>query len=304
MIPILFGVSILIFAIVRSTPGDPYAYLFGPRVDPKVKQKLKEEMGLNDPLPMQYLTWLKTTLKGDLGYSLRTQQPVAEMLGKRLGPTFILSFASLLIGITLAIPIGVLSATRQYSFFDYATTTFAFLGISLPTFFTAILAIYFFAVKYPLFPMNGMATPGVNELWDRLHHMVLPTLVLSVGSIAGFTRYTRASMLEILRQDYIRSARAKGLAERVVIYKHALRNGMIPLVTLLGLSLPGLFGGAIITEGIFTWPGMGLLTIEAVNNRDYPVLMATNIFFALLTILGNLIADLLYAVVDPRIRYS
>lgn len=304
-IPILFGVSVMIFLIVYSTPGDPYAYLFGPRVDPKVKAKLKEEMGLNDPLPFQYVRWLRTTMSGDLGYSLRTQQRVTDMLGTRLGPTFILSATALLIAILVAIPIGVLSATRQYSLFDYSATSFAFMGISLPTFFTGILAVFFFAVKFQWFPMNQMATPGAPfSLADRLHHLVLPALVLGAQSIAQYTRFTRASLLEVLRQDYVRTARSKGLAERVVVYKHALRNGLIPIVTLLGFSLPGLFGGAIITETIFTWPGMGLLTIEAVGNRDYPVLMATNMFFAALTILGNLLADILYAVVDPRIRYS
>lgn len=304
-IPILFGVSLLIFLIVYSTPGDPYAYLFGPRIDPTLKAKLRQEMGFNDPLPMQYVRWLKQTVSGNLGYSTRTQKPVAELMAQRLGPTFMLSATALAIGLLLAIPIGIVSATRQYSLLDYSATTVAFFGISLPTFFTGIVAVYFLAVKYPIFPMNGMWTPGAPfSVWDRIHHLMLPALVLGFQTIASYTRFTRASMLEVLRQDYVRTARSKGLAERVVIYKHALRNGMIPIVTLLGFSLPGLFGGAIITETIFTWPGMGLLTIEAVGTRDYPVLMITNIFFAAMTILGNLVADVLYAIVDPRIRYS
>jgi peptide/nickel transport system permease protein len=301
----LLGVSIIIFVIVHSTPGNPYAYLFGPKVDPKIREKLMVEMGFRDPLPVQYVRWLKETASGNLGYTLRTGEPVAKLVMGRLPRTLLLTGTAFVLALLVAIPIGVISATRQYSLLDYTVTTFSFMGISLPSFFAALLAVYFFAVKWPIFPMNGIVTPGKPfSVWDLLYHLTLPALSLALRDIASYSRFTRSSMLEVLRQDYVRTARAKGLAERVVIYKHALRNGMIPVVTLLGFSLPGLFGGAIIFETIFTWPGMGLLSIEAVGNRDYPILMTVNMFFAVLVILGNLIADILYAVVDPRIRYS
>lgn len=304
-IPILLGVSIIIFIIVHSTPGNPYAYLFGPRVDPTMKARLMEEMGFNDPLPIQYVRWLGETLKGNLGYSIRSQQPVTELLAKAIPNTLILTGTAFIIGLLLAIPIGVLSATKQYSGVDYSVTAFAFIGISLPSFFSALLMVYFFAVRWPIFPMNGITTPGQPwSLVDLLYHLALPALTLGLRDMASYTRFTRSSMLEVLKQDYVRTARAKGLSERIVIFKHALRNGLIPVITLLGFSLPSLFGGAIITETIFSWPGMGLLSFSAVGNRDYSILMTTNMFFAFLVIMGNLVADILYAVADPRIRYS
>lgn len=304
-IPILFGVSVIIFIIVHSTPGTPYSYLFGPRTDPKMKERLMQEMGFRDPLPVQYLRWLKTTMSGNLGVSIRTGQPVTQLIGDAIPNTLRLSITSFVLSLLIAVPIGVLSATKQYSLMDYGVTTFAFMGISLPSFFAALLAIYFFAVKWPIFPMNGVTTPGQPyNFWDMIHHLILPAVCLAVRDIAGYSRFTRSSMLEVMRQDYVRTARSKGLAERVVVYKHALRNGMIPVITLLGFSLPGLFGGAIIMESVFTFPGMGNLSIVAVNNREYGILMAVNMFFAILVILGNLVADVLYAVVDPRIRYA
>ncbi|HYF95787.1 MAG TPA: ABC transporter permease [Symbiobacteriaceae bacterium] len=304
-IPILFGVSIIIFIIVHSTPGNPYSYLFGPRVDPKLKEKMMVEMGFRDPLPMQYVRWLQTTMTGNLGVSLRTGKPVTELIGDAMPNTLWLSTTSFTLGLTLAIPIGVISATRQYSALDYGVTTFAFMGISLPSFFAALLMVYFFGVKLRWFPMNGTLSPGKTFAWgDYLNHLVLPAVTLALRDVAGYSRFTRSSMLEVMRQDYVRTARSKGLAERVVIYKHALRNGLIPVITLLGFSLPALFGGAIIVETIFTWNGMGKLGLEAVNNREYGILMAVNMFFAIMVIVGNLVADVLYAIVDPRIRYS
>lgn len=304
-IPLLLGVSVIIFIIVHSTPGNPYAYLFGPRTDPTQKQKLMEAMGFNDPLPIQYVRWLKTTLSGNLGYAIRSQRPVTELLGQAIPNTLILTGSAFLLALLLSIPMGVLSATRQYSLLDYAVTTFAFIGISLPSFFSALIMVYFFAVRWPIFPMNGITTPGQPwSLVDLLYHLILPAVTLGLRDLATYMRFTRSSMLEVMRQDYVRTARAKGLAERVVVYKHALRNSLIPVITLLGFSLPGLFGGAVLIETIFSWPGMGLLSFNAVGNRDYSILMATNMFFALLVILGNLVADVLYALVDPRIRYS
>jgi peptide/nickel transport system permease protein len=304
-IPIMLGVSIVIFTIVHLTPGNPYAYLFGPKVDPTLKQKLMQEMGFNDPIPLQYVRWLKETVTGNFGYSLRTGTPVLDMVRQRMPNTLLLTGTAFFLALVLSIPAGVLSATRQYSVLDYSVTTFALMGISLPSFFAAIVAVYLLAVKWPVLPMNGLRTYGQpDSTWDVVRHLVLPSLTLAVRDMASYTRFTRSSMLEVLRQDYVRTARSKGLTERIVIYKHALRNSLIPVVTLLGFSLPALFGGAVIFEYIFSWPGMGSLSIEAVNNRDYSVLMVVNLFFAIMVIMGNLLADVLYAVVDPRIRYS
>lgn len=295
----------IIFGIVHSMPGNPYSYLFGPKVDPKLRERLMQEMGFNDPLPVQYVRWAKETLKGNLGYSIRTGQPVGEKMQGRIRNTLILTGTAFVLGLLMAIPIGVISATKQYTWVDYGVTTFAFVGISLPSFFTALIAIYLLAVKFPIFPMNQISTPGADfSILDLLYHLVLPAVTLAIRDVAAYARYTRSSMLEVLRQDYVRTARSKGLTERMVVYKHALRNGLIPVITLLGFSLPGLFSGAIIFESIFTWPGMGLMTIEAVGTRDYPILMTVNMMFAFLTIIGNLVADVLYAVADPRIRYS
>jgi peptide/nickel transport system permease protein len=305
MIPILLGVSVIVFVITRTAPGDPFAYLLPPRSDPTFKARMREEYGLNKPLHIQYWNWLKITARGDLGYSIRQQRPVAQMMKERLGPTFLLTTTAFVIGIAVAIPLGVIAATRQYSWFDHSASALAFIGISLPSFFTALLAIYIFSIHLRWTPLNGMYTPGKEaDLLNRLHHLMLPALTLASRDIAVWTRFTRSSMLEVLRSDYVRTARSKGLSERVVVYKHALRNGLIPIVTLLGLALPGLFSGAIIFETLFTWPGMGLMAYDAVQFRDYPVLMTVNLFFASLVIIGNLLADILYAIVDPRIRYS
>lgn len=305
MIPILIGVSILMFAVIKATPGNPFSYLAGPRVNKATIDRMVKEAGLDKPLPIQYINWVKETVKGNLGYSLRTGEEVKSLMKKRIPNTLILTMTAFVIGVGLAIPIGVISATRPYSLIDYAATTFAFIGISLPSFFTALVAIFFFAYTLRWVPPNQMTTPGEPfNFWDLLHHLILPATVLGLREIASISRYTRGSMMETLRQDYIRTARSKGISERIVTYKHAFRNSMIPIITLLGFALPGLFGGAVIFETLFTWPGMGQLTVEAVNNRDFPLLMVTNMFFALLVVLGSLIADVLYVIVDPRIRYS
>jgi peptide/nickel transport system permease protein len=267
-------------------------------------------LGLNNPWHIQYFTWLKETLSGNLGYSIRYKRPVVDLIQTRIWPTFLLSFSSLFLSFIIAVPIGVLSATRQYSKVDYLFTIFAMTGLSIPVFFFGIAMIKIFSFDIRLFPVGGMVTAGLNHAnWleyalDVGKHLILPLTVLSMAGIASFTRYTRSCMLEVIRQDYVRTARAKGLSERVVIYKHTLRNALIPVITILGLSLPAIFSGAILTETVFVWPGMGLLNIEAVTARDYPLLMGINLFLAILVLLGNLLADLLYAVVDPRIRYD
>jgi peptide/nickel transport system permease protein len=310
MIPILLGATILIFLIIKLAPGDPFSGMIDPRMDPRKIEEMRIRYCLNCPLHQQYWNWLKLILQGDLGQSIRFKAPVAGMINERLGPSLALGISSQLIAMLIGIPIGILAATRQNSWVDNAVSVFTYAGISIPAFFFGLLLLKWFAlggVKW--FPSSGYTTPGVKlsggELYlDIARHLVLPALALGITGIAGLMSYVRSSMLEVLRQDYVRTARAKGLAERVVVYKHALRNGLIPVVTILGLQLPGILGGAIITESIFVWPGLGRLTYTALLERDYPVMMALNLMFAVLTMLGNLLADIGYAVVDPRVRYD
>jgi peptide/nickel transport system permease protein len=308
-VPLLLGVTILVYGIMHAMPGDPMDFLIDPTMDPASFQALKEELGLNKPLYVQYWQWLKKVVQGDFGWSIRYRRPVTDMLGERVGPTLLLTGSAYLIALLVAVPLGILTATRQYSLFDYSVSGLAFMGLSLPSFFTALLAIYFFAVKLQWVPTGGMMTPGnplgfFENLSDRMYHLLLPCLTLAVRDMTGLTRFSRSSMLEVMRQDYVRTARSKGLPERVVIFKHAFRNGSLPLITLFGLNLPDLFSGVIIFETIFVWPGVGQMAFEAVLNRDYPIIITINLIAATLVITGNLLADLLYAVADPRIRYT
>lgn len=307
MIPVLIGVSILIFFIVQLAPGDALTGKMDKGLTPARKQELRHQMGLDLPMPQQYLRWAGGVLKGDFGESTNFKQPVGKVMNTYMWNSFYLAILSLILSVLISIPIGVISATKQYSRFDGFFTVFALIGISMPSFFFGMLLIKIFAVDLQVLPVTGMTTAGsvatgISYGLDVARHMILPLIVLTLGSVAGLMRYTRSSMLEVIRQDYIRTARAKGLKEKVVIYKHALRNGMIPVITLLGFWLPGLFSGAFITESIFGWPGIGPIGIAAVSGRDYPLLMGINILFAVLTLVGNLIADVTYAVVDPRIR--
>lgn len=310
MLPILFGTTLLIFIVIKMAPGDPFSGLIDPRVSPQKIEELRRRYCLDCPLPLQYWGWLKQAVQGNLGYSIRFKTPVSEIIGERLGPTLALGITAEMIVFLLGIPIGVLSARYQNSWLDNVATVFAFAGISIPAFFFGLLLLRSFALGgVKLFPSSGYMTPGsslvgVPAFLDVGHHLVLPALALGITGIAGLMRYVRASMLEVLRQDYVRTARAKGLTDQVVIYRHALRNAFIPVITIIGLDLPTLVGGAIITESIFIWPGIGRLTYTALLERDYPVLMALNLMFAFLTMLGSLLADIGYALADPRIRYD
>lgn len=310
MIPLLFGVSIIVFLIVHAAPGNPFMLFISPRMDPEYRAKMIEYYGFNRPLYQQYIDWLKLTIQGNLGWSIQYQRPVLDMIMERIGPTLLLTLTAEIFALVVAVPIGVISATRQYSKFDYGLTLFAFMGISLPSFFLILVIKYLVGFKLRLLPMAFLTTPGYDPptfwlmMWDRIKHLIMPAGILAIRGLALYSRFTRSSMLEVVRQDYIRTARAKGLAERLVIYKHALRNSLIPLITLEGLSIGALLSGVIVFEILFTWPGMGQMAFDAVLARDYPVLMTTNLMFALLVMFGNLLADILYAVVDPRIRYS
>lgn len=307
MIPVLIGVSIVIFFIFQLAPGDALSGNIDPKMSAARKAEIRHQLHLDEPVWVQYGYWAKGMLHGDLGESFYYKQPVSEVIHTYVWNSFYLSLASFILSILIAIPIGVVSATKQYSIFDNVFTVFALIGISIPSFFFGLLLIKWFAYDHMIFPVSGMMTAGSNATGfaafkDVMYHMTLPLIVLTLGSLASIMRYTRSSMLEVIRQDYIRTARAKGLREKVVVYKHALRNAMIPIVTIFGMSLPGLFSGAMITEQLFNWPGIGPINLIAVNNRDFMLLMGLNMFMAVLTLLGNLIADISYALVDPRIR--
>ncbi|MDV4152299.1 ABC transporter permease [Clostridium sp. AL.422] len=307
MLVVLFGVSIIVFFIIAKAPGDYVSSKANANMTEEKKQELKESMGLDKPVVTRYITWMKNSATGNLGDSLKFKQPVVSVINTYVWNSFFLALASLVASILIAVPIGIVSATKQYSFVDGFFTVLALIGISLPSFFLGLMFIKLLAFDFRIFPVGGMTTTGssatgIKYFMDVLYHMVLPFLVLTVLQVGSLMRYTRTSMLEVIRQDYIRTARAKGLKESVVIYKHALRNALIPIVTILGLSLPGLFTGAMITETIFAWPGIGKIAFDALNVRDFPFLMAFNMLVAILTLLGSLISDITYALVDPRIR--
>jgi peptide/nickel transport system permease protein len=308
-IPVMILVTIAIFTLINFAPGDPLMAM----IDPEEAQALGEdyieqrraELGLDDPIIVRYGLWLGEVARGNLGYSLVNRRSISEMLLERLVPTLKLMAAALSLAILIAVPIGVLTALRQYSLTDYVVTIMSFTGVSIPNLFLALGAIYLFALTLDLFPTARMTTVGRDPSFlDSLHHLILPAAVLGLSEAAPLVRYVRSSMLEIIRQDFVTVATSKGLPRRIVVFRHALRNALIPFVTIVTLSLPNLVAGAIIVETIFAWPGMGRLAITAVLQRDYPVIMAINLVLAVLIVLSNLLADVLYAVIDPRIKYT
>ncbi len=308
-IPTLLGVTMLIYLFINLAPGDPISVMLSPEqmanAGPNYLQQARERLGLNQPIPVRYVIWLKEMLRGNWGYSIQFQKPVLQRVTQRLSPTLRLSIASLLIALLLGIPIGILSAVKQYSVLDYVITVFSFVGVSIPVFFLGLALIYTFSLKLNLLPPGGMETIGKDPtLRDTLTHLILPATMLAAASVASFARYTRASMLDVIRQEYLQTARAKGLREIVVFVKHAFPNAMMPIITVIGLQLPSLFAGAVITEYVFSWPGMGRLAIEAINYRDYPLLMGITTIFAVLVLISNIVTDVAYATIDPRIRYD
>ncbi|WP_462409754.1 ABC transporter permease [Neobacillus sp. Marseille-QA0830] len=304
-IPIIFGVTIINFLIINMAPGNPVEMMIDPNQSQAAIDARKEALGLNDPLYIQYFHWLMNLLKGDLGYSMSTFEPVTHIISERLGPTILLMGTALLIGLIIAIPLGIISATKQYSKLDYFFTGGAFLGISIPNFFLGLGLIYIFSLKLNLVPTGGMITlGGDNGIGDRLLHLILPAVVLGIGIAGKKIRYVRSSILETLGQDYLRTARAKGLREFVVVNKHGLRNALIPIITVVGLEIPLLLGGAVVIEQIFSWPGIGQLTISSIMSRDYPTLMGLNLLAAVIVVAANLLTDIVYSIVDPRIKYE
>ncbi|MGE3268701.1 MAG: ABC transporter permease [Chloroflexota bacterium] len=308
-VPVLLGITLVVYVVISLAPGDPVDAMVNPEMvaslGPEYLAQQREILGLNQPILVRYGIWLKEVAQGNLGFSFMDRQPIATKIGERVWPTLRLMLAAQLIAIVIAIPIGVMSALRQYSLLDYGAMILGFAAISVPSFFLSLAGIYIFALKIPIFPAAGMVTVGQDPtISDALWHLILPAVVLGLAEAAPLIRYTRSSMLEVIRQDYVRTARAKGLPERLVIYQHALRNALIPLVTVIALSLPRLLGGTVIVEAIFAWPGMGTLAITAVRGRDYPVIMAINLISATMILTSNLLADVVYAVIDPRIKYS
>lgn len=304
-VPLLFGASVLIFLVFALTPGD---FVDGNyTLTPQRAAELKALYGLDQPVWQRYLVWMGNLLQGDLGFSLKHQIPVSELIGQYLWNSFLLASVATVLYWGLSLFVGVLAAVRPYSWFDRLVTLAVFAAMSFPVFFLCLLLIKWFAVDLQWLPVGGMVSlaseaQGWDYVKDVVWHMALPVLTLVMLQAGGLTRYFRANMLEALAQDFVRTARAKGLPERVVIFKHALRNALLPMITLLGFELPGLFAGAIITEKIFNWPGVGHIHIDTLAARDYPVLMSFTMLLATLTIVGNLLADVLYARVDPRIR--
>ena len=302
-IPTLGAVSVAIFLLLHSAPGGPMAvYANNPNVDPEDLKRLEQSLGLHDPYPVQYAKWLGSMLTGNWGVSYKYARPVSAILGERLGATLVLVLASLTIAAAIAIPVGVIGATARPAI-QRAIGAVSMLAVSVPTFWLGIVVLLFLSVKVRWLPSGGMATIGADfSLGDRLWHLLAPAAVLATLEIAGWSRYLRSMLLESMRQDYIKTARAKGLAEWRVVLQHAFRNALLPLITLLGLQGGRLVGGAMITETVFAWPGMGRLLVESLAARDYPVLMAAFMLMAALVIAGNLAADLTYGVADPRIR--
>jgi len=299
---LLFIVSVLTFLLIHSAPGGP-ALLANPDLSREQVQQMARQLGLDDPLPVQYLRWLGHVLRGDFGKSYNTVQPVTKLISERLPNTVMLTGLALVLSVMIAVPLGVLSALKRNSAIDRVIAGFSFIGVSIPVFWLGIMLIILFAVQLKLLPAGGMYTLGADfSLLDRIKHLLLPTFVLVVANLAELTRYTRSGMITVLSEDYVRTARAKGLPNHVVLLHHALRNALIPVVTIIGVLLPRAVSGAAITETVFSWPGMGRLAVEAATTRDYPVVLGATLTVALVVVVSSLVTDLLYAYIDPRIR--
>lgn len=303
MLPVAFLVTILVFALIRLSPGDPLVIYAGEERDPAALEALRREYGLDRSMPEQYVSWITHALQGDLGRSLRTRQPVLEAIVERLPATLELGVTALLFSVTIALIVGTLSAVRRNSPLDLLATGFTLAGVSLPNFFLGLLLILLFSLAIRIFPPGGY-TPLKDDVWDNVRHLVLPAITLATASMAVNMRQVRSSLLDAFSQEYIRTARAKGLTETLIVVRHALKNALIPVVTIVGLQVGAIIEGAIITEQIFSWPGVGKLAVDSINGRDYPVVQAIVLLSALSFMLSTLIVDVLYAWLDPRISYT
>jgi peptide/nickel transport system permease protein len=306
-IPILLGITVIVFFIASQMPGDAVQAMISQETPmaEELVQLRRGQLGLDLPVHVQYGRWLGNLMQGNLGFSFQSGEPVARVIGARILATFELMASALLIAIVLGVLLGVLSALRQYSFLDYSLTFAGFAGISIPDFFLGMVLVYVFAIRLGWFPTSGISTRGdAFSLADNLRHLALPALALALVRTATFMRYTRASVLEVMNDDYVRTARAKGLREWLVTSRHILRNALIPIITVIGFSLPILFGGSVIIETIFQWPGIGLMFMNAITGRDSPVIMGYVLFSAIVVLASNLLTDIVYSWVDPRIRYE
>lgn len=306
-IPVLIAITIIVFGLMELAPGDVADFFISPEIQmsPEALDQLRARFGLDQPLPVRYLNWVGNVLQGDLGYRFTDGEAVTVVLGRRLAASLPLIGLAIVIGIAVGVPLGVFTGLRQYSFWDFSLTGLSFLGISMPAFVTGIVALFIFSIQLRWFPTGGMRpVDRAATFGDSLYYLILPATVLSLNYVATYMRYTRFSMLEVIHSDYVRTARAKGLSARAVTWAHTVPNALLPVVTVIGLSLPNLVVGAVFTETIFSWPGMGTLYLEAVNGRDVPLLMGMNLVIAIVVLVGNIITDMAYAVVDPRIRYD
>jgi peptide/nickel transport system permease protein len=310
MIPILLGITVLSFGVMRLAPGGPAEAQmeFSAKASAEARERLRKLYGADQPFHKQYATWLHKFVTLDFGEAFADGRKVKDKILERLPITLTINILSLVLVLAIAIPIGIMSATRQYSLLDRFTTIFVFIGFSTPSFWLALLLIYLFGVQWGMLPISGIQSLDITGLsvWgrfvDKSRHLIMPVFVSAFSGLAGFSRYVRNNMLEVMRQDYIRTARAKGLSEGVVVYKHALRNALMPVITILGLSLPGIIGGSVIMETVFGIPGMGQLLYQSVFSRDYNLAMGILVPAAFLTMLGNFLADIAYAFTDPRVR--
>ncbi|KEZ89131.1 ABC transporter permease [Lacrimispora celerecrescens] len=302
-IPVLIGITIIDFLIMTMV-GSPLELLQGPRVSQAAIETKRIALGLNKPVYVQYWIWLTNLLQGNMGYSMKSFQPVSQMIKTYIGPTLLLMSVSLFVSMLIAVPAGIYSAVHKYTPQDYTVVTLSFLGSSVPGFFLALVLIYIFTVRLGWLPSSGMYTLGAQKgALDVVRHMIMPVIVLATSMAGTNIRYIRSAMLEILRKDYLRTARAKGIGRFLVINKHALRNALIPVITVLGMHIPILFGGAIIIEQVFSWPGLGMMTMSAIISRDYPVIMGVCLMSAIVVLVANLLTDVIYALVDPTITY-
>ncbi|CEN79125.1 ABC transporter permease [Paraclostridium sordellii] len=306
---VLFGISIIIFTLIHLQPGNPYSTMIDPNVSPEVVKEMLSKIGYYDPIHIKYIKWISRALRGDLGYSIYYGKPVIDIISSRMTNTVILASFSLLISIVFGIGIGILSAIKKNTLFDKIATVFSFIGVSIPAFFFGLILIKVFSFDLQLLPVSGMKTlgsdfTGIESFFDLLKHLLLPGIVLAFLQSTAFIRYTRSSMIDVLDKEYIVTARAKGLSKNKAIFKHGLKNALIPIVTIICLQIPFLFSGALLTETVFVWPGIGRLSYEAVLNRDYSLIMGILMILSIIILLSNLLADILYAVIDPRIRYD
>jgi peptide/nickel transport system permease protein len=308
LIPILLlGITMLDFAFINLVPGDPVTAITDPtemrQLDPAAVEARREQLGLNKPIIVRYGIWLREMATGNLGYSIIKSQPVAKMMQNGLKNTILLMTLALIVSAIIGIVFGILSAIRPHSVVDYVLTTFAFIGVGMPSFFFALILILVGALQLGWFPTSGIVTPGDGSITDRLRHMVLPLIALAISGSGSIMRYMRSGLIEVMNEDYVTTARAKGLKSNVVVMRHAVRNALLPIITILGLRIPVLFSGAVVVETIFSIPGIGSILVEAMKTKDYPVIMGGVLMTGVLVLVSSLIADLLYAVADPRIRY-